>query len=292
MEAAVRSVLQQIKPDTEILVVDNASTDDTAQAAAALAATHECVSVVCESRLGLSFARNTALMTARGQYVIFLDDDAIAQPGWLEEYSQFFASPPADKIACVGGAVIPCYDRQPPAWMATGAHTLRCGEIPQPVQGKAGPWGCNVAYSRSAVMEAGGFCPELGRKGNFWGAHEESELLERLRAAGHRAWWLPGAVIKHYYPPERLRLGFLCKTEFEQGRSSALFWLRTMSAGQQRWLFLCSRLATAPFHLGLCLLGALAASPLRQGQPTVRLLLKAARIAGMAFELLGIRTGK
>src|SRR2546426_8522794 len=88
LEKAVHSVLRQITDNTEVLIVDNASTDETPKMAAQLAATNSCVTVCRENELGLSAARNTALVKARGKYVIFLDDDAVAEQGWLEAYHQ------------------------------------------------------------------------------------------------------------------------------------------------------------------------------------------------------------
>src|SRR5712691_580177 len=78
LEQAVRSVLAQIHDDTEILIVDNASTDETPRVAAALAATNGCVTVRRELSPGIIIARNAALANARGHFVLFLDDDEVA----------------------------------------------------------------------------------------------------------------------------------------------------------------------------------------------------------------------
>ncbi|NJL28333.1 MAG: glycosyltransferase family 2 protein, partial [Thermoanaerobaculia bacterium] len=69
----------------EVVVVDNASTDDTPEVAEAWAARLEgrLRGVEGTGALGLSAARNRAIAEARGEILAFLDDDALPEPGWL-----------------------------------------------------------------------------------------------------------------------------------------------------------------------------------------------------------------
>ena len=122
LEQAVRSVLPQITGDTDVLIVDNASTDETPTITAQLKSLHSCVSVCREPELGLSAARNTALARARGQYVIFLDDDAVAEPGWLAAYRGLLGKALSVNIAAAGGAVFPRYETALPVWLDPRAH--------------------------------------------------------------------------------------------------------------------------------------------------------------------------
>ncbi len=117
LQKAVRSVLPQLTGRAEILIVDNDSTDDTAKIAAEFTAADARVRFFRESQPGISIARNTALRRAAGVWVIFLDDDAEVEPGWLAAYEAFFARLPAAKIAAAGGAVISRYEIPPPKWM-------------------------------------------------------------------------------------------------------------------------------------------------------------------------------
>ncbi|MGI8966311.1 MAG: glycosyltransferase family 2 protein, partial [Limisphaerales bacterium] len=103
LEKAVRSSLAQLGDKTDILIVDNASTDKTSEAAAKLSAENSQVSWIPQTEIGVSATRNAALLHAKGDYVIFLDDDETARPGWLDAYANFFTHPPSQKIGCVGG---------------------------------------------------------------------------------------------------------------------------------------------------------------------------------------------
>jgi glycosyltransferase involved in cell wall biosynthesis len=70
-------------PNGRLLVVDNGSTDGTVEYLQALAAGDARVTVLAEARMGLYYARATAIGAATGDYVIFLDDDAVPDEGWL-----------------------------------------------------------------------------------------------------------------------------------------------------------------------------------------------------------------
>lgn len=107
LQRADENVLPQMTDKAELLIVDNASTDDTAAVAARLAAAHPRLTVCCENEIGVSAARNTALMKARGQYVLFFDDDELADAGWLQAYANFFRDLPSSRVGCVGGWVRP-----------------------------------------------------------------------------------------------------------------------------------------------------------------------------------------
>jgi glucosyl-dolichyl phosphate glucuronosyltransferase len=284
LEKALRSVLGQIREPTEVLVVDNGSSDQTAELVRSLAATHPSIVLWCEERLGLSHARNAALCQAMGRYIVFLDDDAIAEEGWLDAYRQFFSAPPATGIACVGGAVFPEYEVPPPAWVSPGYNTLDCGTQPHPVQGRGGPWGCNIAFDRGIALELGGFAVDLGRKGSYLGGHEEAELLERMAMAGFAVWWLPAARIRHFFPATRLQFRFLWRIEWGQGRSNTI--LRSRLAPERRWIGWprFGRILAAPFQIALCLLAAALTWPMNHGQNAARTLLRVARLAGGAYQ--------
>lgn len=285
MEQAVQSVLGQINDQTEILIVDNGSTDETPEAAARFAARHPSVLVRQETELGLSAARNAALAKARGAYVIFLDDDATAEEGWLEAYFQFFKAAPSARIGAAGGAVFPRFERSQPAWLEPGAHTLNWSDRTQRFTGKGGPWGCNFGLHRQTALELGGFNTALGRKGNSMGAHEETDLFQRMQRAGFELWWLPAARIRHLVPAQRLSLGFHLRVEFSHGRSSALYRLQRIPSRAARALFLLGRVLAAPFHFAVCLLAGLVVLPFRQRRAAVGLFSRSARIAGFAYQL-------
>lgn len=283
LEKALQSVLAQLDSDTEVLVVDNGSTDRTPQLLAECAAASPAVRAHTERAPGISAARNAALARARGEYVLFFDDDQEALPGWLAAYRRFLANPPNGKVACVGGAVLPHFEGPVPAWvdrvrfqMALSAETRRLDDSAFP--------GCgNCAYHRQRALEVGGFSAELRRC-------EETELVLRLKSAGYEVWWLAQAPIRHFIPRQRLRLGALCRLAFAEGRSVALIRLGAVEGRWWRPAYHWARLALAPVHALLQGVVALLDWPFGRRRLAVKALLRATRIAGFAWEL-AVRLG-
>jgi GT2 family glycosyltransferase len=284
LRQAVESVLTQWHEESELLVIDNASTDETPAMARAAAQSFPQVRILREAELGLSAARNTALREARGQYVIFLDDDAIAEPGWLAAYREVVLHPPTPDLAGMGGTVFPRYDVPTPWWLDPLANTLNWSEQPQEFRGRGHAWGCNFAVRRQLALKVGGFNPLLGRKGGAMGAHEESELLERIQQAGGRLWWVPQARIRHHVASHRLTLRANCRGEFCQGRSSALYRFRRGAGQKPRKAYRLGRALFTPFHCGICLLGTVAMFLIGRPMLGVQYIFRAARNAGFGWQ--------
>lgn len=280
---AVRSVLSQLREGAEVLIIDNASTDATPRVAAELAAESGAVSVCVEAETGLSVARNRAIREARGSYVVFLDDDAVAEPGWLGAYAGFLASFASDRVGVVGGAVRPEYDAEVPGWYDRRWDSLDLGPGPARLEVSGGVWGCNVGYRREAVQAVGGFDPRLGRNGSGLGAHEESELNRRLAARGYETWWLPAAAIRHVLPGSRLQMRWQLRHLFDQGRSSALVRLESRP---HPVAYAVGRLLWVPVQCGLLGLVGLGSLAIGRRQRAARSVMKASRAVGFGRELL------
>ena len=154
--------------DYEILVIDNGSRDDTKRRIEEKFPAIPNLRCVYEPRLGLSVARNTGLASSRGRILAFLDDDAIACPGYLEEILGVFKScQPPPGLLC--GPVEPIWGVPRPNWLKDdllGLYSvLNWSDIPRPLE--EGEWiaGANFAVARDVLSACGGFDENLGRKG-------------------------------------------------------------------------------------------------------------------------------
>jgi glycosyltransferase involved in cell wall biosynthesis len=196
----------------EVLIVDNGSRDDTAARADAQARDFpvplRCVREECR---GLSFARNRALADARGDVLLFTDDDVTVRPGWIAGYRRAFADA---RVAGAGGRVLPVLPDATPAWFRAalggelGGPSARydlgegAREIEIGADAAAPPVGANMGVRRDAALGLGGFSTALG-----WGTGlpgEETDLFLRLLGAGGRVVYVPDAVVDHHVGAERL----------------------------------------------------------------------------------------
>lgn len=223
---ALESVERQELPGAqwECVVVDNASTDDTQERFAAFAAAHPELNlrIVFEPEAGVSYARNRGFAEARAACVASIDDDERINPGFLRAYADFFDVHPEAVVA--GGCIIAEYVTGRPAWMSKYtempvANPMDFGPAVRPFPAGRVPGGGNMAFRRDAVLRYGGFDPSLGRVGRELIGGEENDLFERMRAAGETIWYVPGAVMWHIIPPEKLTEAYFRRLCYNVGVS-------------------------------------------------------------------------
>ena len=194
----------------EVLVIDNASTDGSGDLARTLARGVPNLRVVEEPAPGLSRARNRGIHEAAAPTIAFIDDDAAASPGWLASYVRLFAE--ERNAWSAGGPIAVRWMSARPRWWTGGLdeifnrwdrgpkrHALRYPKV---------PIGTNMAFRRSAFDTAGLFDEGLGRTGGSLNAGEEAEIALRIRAAGGRSYYEPGALVHHFGYADRLSPAF------------------------------------------------------------------------------------
>ncbi len=277
LEKAVRSVLPQMTVDAELLIIDNASTDDTPAVVARLAASGPRITLYREVEPGISAARNAALKMARGKFVLFLDDDETAETDWLAAYQRFLSAPPSEKIAAVGGAILTEFET-PPAKRGAASVSFDCGDSPKCLTYPGSLYGGNVCYRRETALAIGMFDTQLKRR-------EDSDMIRRLQDAGYEVWWLPGAAIWHFAPANRARFRVNIRERFNDGRFIAIQRLKSRRTGLDRGFYRVARIVAAPFHALIHLLAALITLPRRHSKAAEHLL-QACRNCGIAWGML------
>lgn len=224
---ALESVAQQtLDPSLwECLIIDNASTDDTAEQVAAFAAAHPTLHIrhVVEPKAGVSHARNRALQEATTELICSIDDDERINKGFLEAYLRLFEEHLEVQVA--GGRIIAEYEKTRPRWMSRWterpiANPMDYGEQLRPFPKRALPGGGNMGFRRSVALQFG-FATELGRVGGKPIGGEENDFFLRLREAGYTLWYLPEAIMWHIIPPEKLTDEAFRRLAFHIGISQA-----------------------------------------------------------------------
>jgi glycosyltransferase involved in cell wall biosynthesis len=210
--------------DWELLLVDNGSSDDTREVAAALVGARPArARLVVEPTLGLSSARNLGVRLARGAWIAFLDDDATPAPGWLDAYERALAGPGA---LAAGGPIDPDFAAPPPAWL--GREFLPYlsawdrGNEPHRLAYAEYPRGTNMAFRREAFERFGNFDLRLGRRGRSLRSCEEIELCLRIERGGGEVAYEPGARVRHRVESARLSPRWLIRRFAAQGFSEAI----------------------------------------------------------------------
>lgn len=221
-------------PTLEILVVDNAPQSE---ATKELVQTHypqvryPQVRYVREPRPGLDWARNRAILEAKGEIIAYTDDDVVVDPGWVKGLARVFAENPA--VMAVTGLVVP-YELETESQVlfeeygGFGRGFARKWYRVEP--GQQVPWqmlgagqfgtGANMAYRRSVFEEIGYFDPALD-VGTATHGGGDLEMFFRVLKAGHTLVYEPQAMIRHRHRREYHQL----ETQIQNNGSLYAVWL-------------------------------------------------------------------
>jgi glycosyltransferase involved in cell wall biosynthesis len=203
-----------VLPDVEweVLVVDNNSTDDTARVIAD-AAPGLPVRGVFEARPGKSHALNRGAAEARGEYILWTDDDVLVDERWLAEYATAFRRWPG--AAFFGGPIAPWFAGTPPDWLpqifprvANAYAALDLGAEPVALRRGMVPYGANMAV-RTAEQRRFLYDSALGPRPDSGVRGEEVAVVHAMLDAGLEGRWVPGAKVRHYIPAQRQTIAYL-----------------------------------------------------------------------------------
>ncbi|MGC4089027.1 MAG: glycosyltransferase family 2 protein [Polyangiaceae bacterium] len=219
---------------TELLVVDNCSRhEDARRLSDGLAGTG--AQLLLEPRAGLSHARNHGLARARGEWIAYLDDDALPFDDWTARALSLLQGAP-EVLALIGGAVLPRWPRTIAADAVAPEHLgerwrvlLSLLETEQRPRGSQVPniVGCNFLVRRRALRELGGFATELGRTPERLLGGEEIAIARAIAARGERIEFDSGLRVFHKISNERLHTSWIKKRAAAEGE---LLWKCAPSA--------------------------------------------------------------
>ena len=183
----------------ELIVVDNNSKDHTKAVVEEAQAAWPVLRYEFEGAQGLSHARNHGIACARGEVILFTDDDVLPESEWLETTLAGLENHGAQ--AC-GGYIAPIWESPPPPWLTerfygflavrTDRSDDHCVTADTPL-----PFGANMAFRRQVFDRVGLFDTSRGRKGAVLASGEDGEMFERILAAGMKVMFLGGSRVHH-----------------------------------------------------------------------------------------------
>jgi glycosyltransferase involved in cell wall biosynthesis len=194
LDENAQSLLAQQHPSFEIIYVDDGSTDGTPQFLERLRAQHPgLIRVVRTDHCGPGPARNAGAAIARGNCLLFIDDDATAPPNWIAEMLRLKEK---HDCAVLCGGIRP-YSMESPAERYLHYRMMTAlGNNPRDL--KSAPTG-NLLVDKAVFDAAGGF------RDLFLPAAEDWDLSYRLRRQGARIFYDPAAAVVHRYSPDLAR---------------------------------------------------------------------------------------
>ena len=218
LKHCLTSLTKQTAPesDFEVLVVDNNSTDNTAQISHEFVQENTNFRHIIEHTQGLSYARNRGYKEVKSEWVLYLDDDAkatenlISQAIWVIENSDY---------KFFGGLFIPWYHYGKPYWYKEkyGSNRMKYKTLTNLKNGEYVSGGIMVC-KKELLESFNGFAVNLGMIGNKVGYGEETDLQIRIRKKGIAIGYDPDLVIAHLVAKYKLDVAWFFKSYFNLGR--------------------------------------------------------------------------
>lgn len=211
----LRHLIDQKVPNElswEVLLIDNASTDDTDFVASTFWDQHGNVPlrIIREETPGLSHARERAFREATHEIISFIDDDNWVTPDWVCLVSNFFSMHP--DVGAVGGRGYEVSDGYFPPWFALIRRAYACGEQYDREMDVTDLetsllWGAGLSVRTEINQDIRKksytfLC--LDRVGRHLSSSGDVELCHVIRLLGWRLCYSPSMEFKHFIPKERL----------------------------------------------------------------------------------------
>lgn len=215
-------------PPSEVIIVDNASTDRTGELARE-SWPNDCaipLRVVQEPSLGLTFARLRGIAEAKYEVICFVDDDNRVGADWIDTVFAVMSAHP--EVGACGGQVEAVSDVALPDWFgrfqsyyAVGQQASEAGDV---TETRGYLWGAGLCLRRSAwqtLAERKFNFLLTDRKGHALSAGGDAELCYALRLVGWRLWYEPRLRMQHFLPAARLRWDYLRRVSRGFGAATA-----------------------------------------------------------------------
>lgn len=229
ISAALESIAKQdfSCQNYELIMVDNNSTDNTENVCKDFINKYPHIDSIYYKELnqGISYARNKGIELAKGEYIVFIDDDETIDTFYLSKLDEYLTDLPQALLA--GTPVFPVYETEKPKWLSH--FTMRLitgyyykGNKVKLLKAKDYPGTGHAIIRKELFDRFGNFSTELGRKGTSLLGAEDKDMFLRLIDNNIDCYYFPGIPIYHHIPDSKLTDSFFRRLTYSVGQSERI----------------------------------------------------------------------
>ncbi len=200
LDDCLSALERQTWQNREFILVDNGSKDGSAERLRCWAGRLPKTQLLClDQNTGFCRGNNLGIAKAHGEWLALINNDAIAEPNWLEELARFRDTAP--RVGMVGSKIL---FQDPPGIIDKAGHLIYWdgqnrgrgtmeqdkGQYDSPEE-ILWPDACAALYRKQLINETGGFDE------SFFAYGDDADLGMRARLLGWKAWYAPTAVVRH-----------------------------------------------------------------------------------------------
>ena len=233
LEKTLQSLVEQEynSKDFQIIIINNNSTDSTSEICEFYINKYSTLNIeyYLEMSQGLSFALNRGIKEAKGEYIIYVDDDETIGNQHLLKLEKHLTVYP--EIGIIATPVVPIYEVPQPRWMSPFTQRLiggafDAGSKVKKLSKTSYPGTGHTIIRRELYKMVGNYNTELGRKGTGLLGAEDKDMTYRLVSNNIDCYYLPDLPIYHHIPAYKLSNEFFSKLTLAIGKSEKI---RTLS---------------------------------------------------------------
>ncbi len=192
----------------EVLVVDNNSKDNTREVVNSF---YDFLPIryTFEKQQGLVYARNQGIKEAKGEFIAFVDDDAVVDKNYLKYVLKDLEKNKNWEI--FGGKIIPLYNHNKPEWYKDKYEGLDLGSVPRLLSEREFLYGSNIIIKRDIFECVGNFSITLGERARKFNKGDETEWQIRAKKQNKHIFYDPKLIIYHLSSPQKTTIRYLIK---------------------------------------------------------------------------------
>lgn len=211
----------------QIIVVDNNSSDNTAEVCNNIKEKFfdNQIYYLKETNQGLSFALNRGISEAKGEFIVYIDDDETVGPKHLERLDEYLDQ--YKDAVLIGTQVVPIYEGNEPKWMSHFTQRLiggyfNAGNEVKKLDKGSYPGTGHTIIKRDLYSQYGLYNTDLGRTGSSLMGAEDKDMIYRLISNGVECYYFPNIPIYHHIPAYKLTNEFFNKLTLSIGKSEQI----------------------------------------------------------------------